>query len=396
MTIYVVHGFPGAGKGIVAIGRMTDYVRAGRHVATNMDVNLRRMAGVKAKNCRVTRIPDFPCWEDFDRLPSPNQTHDDNKNGGLFLDECALYLNSHDYRDKTIRPGILKFLVQSRKLRWDVFLIIQDPDSLDAQVKRACGEHSVYCMRTDRLSIPYIGWLLSFMAGTVLRLPKVHIGTVRYGRASNSTFVTLWTYRGKEFYLSYDTHQTYDPDFNSYNYNSDSGWVGNAGHCYLPPARINYGVTKWNWVKRMKLTKIYFRSLSRYASFALGACVVAAGFLYHPVKVYVDSNATSAVWNSLARLSELRARTSAALGSAPDAPTSLSPVSYSNQSKSPVTIRVKLDWYAVRRNGRQEVVLRYKGRNYSLSSFPYVYQREGLNFYADVPFESITPSSGVS
>jgi hypothetical protein len=305
MAIFIINGFPGAGKGIIAMGRMTDYVRAGRHVATNMDINVRRMAGRNSKKCRVTRIPDYPCWADFDNLPCPNHTHDDSKNGGIFLDESVLFLNSHDYRDKTIRPGLLKFLIMSRHLRWDVYLLIQDPESLDGQVRRACGEHHVYCMRTDRLPIPYIGWLISILFGQLIPIPKIHIGTVRYGRGASSTFQELWTYRGPQFYMMYDTHQKFDPDFNSYQYNKVGGWAGNAGHCYLPPGRINYGQTIWTFKKKMKLTKIVFRKWNRLLVFCAGFVSVMIYFLMYPPVQYVETNATAVVWQSLAQMARI-------------------------------------------------------------------------------------------
>jgi len=289
LAVYVVTGKLGSGKGIVSLSRIYDYLWRGRVVATNLDLNLRHLVGRNDRKCRVIRLPDHPKPSDLNSLPNPNTSYDEGQNGLLCLDECATWLNSHDFRDKT-RPEFLNWLLHSRKKGWDVILQIQDFESLDAQIRRSLAEHVVYCRRTDRLPIPVLGVLLS----GILKLPKFHIGFIRYGDRPGAPLVGTWTTRGSRFYLAYDTKQIFDPCY------------PHGVHSVLPPGYINFGRVKlWDWAKKMRLTKIILRRYDRVLTFTVGVIIAASLCLYMVPYRVRDSTASSEMWKAIAALARV-------------------------------------------------------------------------------------------
>jgi len=289
MAVYVVTGKLGSGKGIVSLSRIYDYLWRGRMVATNLDLNLRFLVGRNDRKARVIRVPDHPSPQDLENLPNPNQSYDEGKNGLLCLDECATWLNSHDFRDKT-RPEFLNWLLHSRKKGWDVILQIQDFESLDAQIRRSLAEHVVFCRRTDRLPIPVLGALL----GNVIRLPKFHIGFVRYGEKGTSPLVDTWITRGSRFYYAYDTRQIFNPAY------------PHGSHSLLPPGYINYGrVNSWSFARIMRLTKILWRKWNRVTIFGFTMVATASFCLWMVPYKDREVDYSSKMWSTFDNLAKI-------------------------------------------------------------------------------------------
>lgn len=95
----------------------------------------------------------------------------------------------------------MSWLVHARKKRWDVFLIIQDVDALDSQIRKLLHEYTVDCMRLDRFGIPFVTRF------TGLRLPKFFVGRVFYGRMNPPVRADTWYTSGKAAFQCYDTEQ---------------------------------------------------------------------------------------------------------------------------------------------------------------------------------------------
>ena len=87
MAVYFVTGKLGAGKSLMAVARIKDYLERGRTVATNLDLYLEHLISKKSKTCTVLRLPDQPSVEDFELMGIANDTPDESKNGLLVLDE---------------------------------------------------------------------------------------------------------------------------------------------------------------------------------------------------------------------------------------------------------------------------------------------------------------------
>lgn len=209
MAVWVVTGKLGSGKSMVAVGRMLEYMRRGCHVATNLDLYLdqafrprKRLSGL------VYRVPDKPTVADLQALGNGNPTYDESKNGLLVLDECGTWFNSRTWNDKG-RKALIDWFLHARKKGWDIIFIVQDISIMDKQARETLAEHTVFCRRLDRLSIPIITPLLKLFTGIQVRLPRIHVATVRYGDNEQAIKVDRWIYRGADVYKVYDTKQVF-------------------------------------------------------------------------------------------------------------------------------------------------------------------------------------------
>lgn len=279
MAVWVVTGKLGGGKSIMSVDRIRKYLLAGRIVATNLDLNLKAMVGKRSKTCRVMRVPDKPCLDDLLAIGIGNPTfargkRDESKNGLLVLDECGTWFNSRSWNDKG-RQELINWLLHARKLGWDMIFIVQHLSIIDKQARLTLAEHVVYCKRTDRLSIPVISPLLKFITLGHFRLPKIHVGIVKYGDEQNALTVDKWTASGTSLHYCYDTLQVF-----SHNY--DHGVFS-----YLPPHYLkSKNPMPKNMRSIMRLTKIYLKKYSRPIIFVAG---ISLSYSYFEFKTFVDN-----------------------------------------------------------------------------------------------------------
>lgn len=241
MADYLVTGKKGNGKSLVVVGRMRDALLQGRPVATNLDLNLEHLLPHRLRNVRAYRLPDQPTRADLDALGEGNETlrttrYDEGRNGVLVLDELATWLNARTFSDKS-RQGVLDWLVHSRKLGWDTYLLAQNPNQIDKQVREALCEYHVICRRLDRLKVPGIG----------LRLPRVHMAFVKYGMDRDSITSERWTYRGTSLFAAYDTTQRF------------SAMYPHGLYSYLPPWHLTRTQAKPAPIWR-KLAQVFQRT----------------------------------------------------------------------------------------------------------------------------------------
>lgn len=212
MPVYVITGKLGSGKGLISVSKIQEYLNQGRRVATNIDLNLEKLINPWAKKTTVYRLPDFPTSSDFNSIGKgyDGDLIGDHRNGGLFLDEAALWFNSRTYNERD-RAEKIAFITHARKSRWDIYFIVQDISVIDSAARNMFAEHVVYCRRSDRLNIPLVGPILSVFAGYRVSLPKVHYAIVKYGDQPSSLTVDRWVYRGEGIYSAYDTEQQFKP-----------------------------------------------------------------------------------------------------------------------------------------------------------------------------------------
>lgn len=196
MANYIITGELGAGKSLVAVGKIRDHLQAGLRVATNLNIYPEKMLPAWWKRGELLRIPDFPTREDLDQIGRGGESPDEKGFGLLVLDECADYLNSREYGDKN-RSGLLHWFRHARKLRWHVMFLLQDAEALDKQLRKALGEFIGQCRRWDRVAL--LGYAL----------PRVHVCYVRYGRSQRSHISYKWRYRGTDLFRAYDTEQVF-------------------------------------------------------------------------------------------------------------------------------------------------------------------------------------------
>jgi len=208
MAVYFVTGKLGAGKTLAAVGRIFTYLKQGRIVATNLDLDLSEPLSHYKKDVTVYRIPDKPSVEHLNAIGNANKTFDEDKNGLLVLDECGTWFNTRNWSDKS-RKAVIDWFLHARKLGWDIIFIVQDISLVDKQAREALAEHVGYCRRLDRISIPILSMLVKMITGKPLRFPRIHFSNIRYGDSLTSLIVDRWVYRGSEFYKAYDTKQCF-------------------------------------------------------------------------------------------------------------------------------------------------------------------------------------------
>lgn len=204
--IFIVTGKLGAGKSLLAVQRAIDYGLEGRRIATNFHIDFARICtkpDTHLAKCPVTVIPSIPTHDDLVMLGQGGQ-HEDTA-GALILDECAQFLNSRNWQGPE-REKIINWMLHARKRRWDVFLIIQHERMLDKQIRDALAEYVVTIKRTDRMSVPFLP----------VKLPRLHIGVVRYGLEANAPVADRWFTRGALPMQCYDTTQIFEDDQPAY------------------------------------------------------------------------------------------------------------------------------------------------------------------------------------
>ncbi len=149
----VITGNLGQGKGIAAAYFASLYYRRGLRVAANYPLNTEYMSS--GSDNPVTVIPAMPRIEDFELLGRGCPENEKTRFGALFLDECATWLNTRGFARKDRLP-LIDWLIHSRKLGWDVYLIAQHEDMIDSQIIKAMGAKIIRCRRLDELRVPVI------------------------------------------------------------------------------------------------------------------------------------------------------------------------------------------------------------------------------------------------
>ena len=214
MAVYFVTGKLGGGKSLTSVDRIREYLNQGRRIATNLDLYVEGIVNPWARKTQVVRIPDKPSVEHLEFLGAgygeigDGQEVDESRYGLLVLDECGTWFNARSWNDKG-RQKLINWIIHARKYRWDVIFIVQDIAVMDKQAREMFAEHVVHCKRTDRVNIPIISPLFKMITGSTIKMPKVHIGTVRYGDREDSPIVDRWVTTGTDLYKGYDTEQTF-------------------------------------------------------------------------------------------------------------------------------------------------------------------------------------------
>lgn len=210
MSDYLITGKKGNGKSIFAVGVILDALTAKKRVATNMNIFLDKLTHPYA-HCSLVRLPDVPTAHDLHLLGRGQEGVVEENNGVIVIDEASKILNSRDWSDKQKqRSPLLDWLVHSRKLGWDVYLIAQGISQLDAQVRKNLLEYSISIFRTDKWRLPIIGSLGKLRpSGKPFTLPKMSVGTIRQGFSNDSMICDRKYYRGPPLYSAYETQQLF-------------------------------------------------------------------------------------------------------------------------------------------------------------------------------------------
>jgi hypothetical protein len=133
----------------------------------------------------------------------------------------------------------------SRKDHWDLILLAQDHEMIDAQVRTTLCDYLVQASRLDRQKIPYLGSILKKL-GLNSMMPRVHRYYVYYGLSTAVPPQDVWSFTGKYLYDAYDTNQKFTLD---QEYAQGKICDMRATYSYIP---CNY-LTRQIFVDRLKL-----------------------------------------------------------------------------------------------------------------------------------------------
>lgn len=199
--ILFLTGHLGSGKTLLGVALAQTYMLQGRRVASNITLNPEYLVGPQDRQV-VTKLPFIPTPEHLEQLGKgyDGEEYDEEKFGLLILDEAGTWLNSHDWKDKD-RRGLFQWITHARKYGWDVALIVQDWESLDAQIRRSVCEVYVSCSRLDRIKVPFLP----------VKLPRMHMATARY-QGPGGPKIRRWFTRGTELFKAYDTREAVKPE----------------------------------------------------------------------------------------------------------------------------------------------------------------------------------------
>lgn len=150
--LVLVTGTPGAGKSYYAVRKMLDALEGGRCVASNVAL-VEGWAESFARSHPVRRfIPGRRDalareWEarsfvshDLGELFRVRMPGRREGRGVMVLDEAHNWMNSRLWKDSD-RLELVRFFSQHRKLGWDVYLISQDANNIDRQVRSLFEYH---------------------------------------------------------------------------------------------------------------------------------------------------------------------------------------------------------------------------------------------------------------
>jgi hypothetical protein len=193
--IYVVTGHLGSGKTLLSVRLAQMYMQAGKRVASNLTLRCEHMVKATDRGV-VVKLPYIPTAKHLEALGKGyDGPYDEEKFGLIILDEAGTWLNSHDWKDKE-RRGLFHWITHARKYGWDVALIVQDFEALDAQIRRSVTELHVKCSRLDRIKLPYLP----------LKLPRVHAATARYQGPTGAIY-KRWFTEGTDLFSAFDTRE---------------------------------------------------------------------------------------------------------------------------------------------------------------------------------------------
>lgn len=233
MSDYIVTGKKGDSKSLVCVGKIRDWLLAGRAVATNLNLNLEHILPLGTRNVRCYRLPDYPSIDDMEAIGMGADVLDESEYGLIVLDEMAVWMNAREWNDKR-RQKLLHWFVHSRKKRWHSMFITQGLPQLDKQFRESLADHHVSCRRTDKMRIPFLGVISKNLLGVEIRMPKIHVAAVKYGMDRQAILSDRWTYRGIDLYKGYDTEQVFDESYADGIYSYLSPWHLKGRYGKLP------------------------------------------------------------------------------------------------------------------------------------------------------------------
>lgn len=196
ITLYT--GSPGSGKSLHMAKDIYWHVRMGRKVVANFDINRELF--------RDTSSFEFVPDENFspatlERIAVEYFENHDFGEGKIafYWDEAQIRLNSRDWRNNS---EWIRFFTQHRKLGYDVYMVCQNHEMIDKQV-RAVVEYEVKHRKVNN-----VGLFGKCVGAIALGHPVICAVTSWYG--AKMRLSAEWMIGTKKFYRLYDTLRMFD------------------------------------------------------------------------------------------------------------------------------------------------------------------------------------------
>lgn len=236
MTDYAMTGKKGTGKSKNTVRLARDrYLRRGRMVATNLDIDLKAMFGSRSRYTYI-RVPDKPTAFDLEACGHGNHGSKDEDTAGMMaLDEMGTWLNTRTFGDKD-RAATLDYLAHARKHGWDCYYIMQNVVQVDKQLRESFIEQTVRHVRFDKIRWPLVGGILGSLFGErAAYMPRFHAATARLGCNPQELVCDRATFVGKDLEACYDTQQVFRADYPHGTHTVLSPWHVEGRYLPEPP-----------------------------------------------------------------------------------------------------------------------------------------------------------------
>lgn len=165
MSVDLYSGTPGSGKSLRTAYKLIDYIKMGRRVIANFEIDESYFNKYRKKGKRLGEFTycdnsslSVPYLKDFaKKYHRPFKEHETL----LIIDECAAMFNSRTY-GRTDRMDWIDFFRLHRKLGYDVILISQSDRLIDRQIRAFIEmEYKHRAMKHYKT----FGWILSLLCG---------------------------------------------------------------------------------------------------------------------------------------------------------------------------------------------------------------------------------------
>lgn len=229
--IYFIDGRPGGGKSLTTAELVYKALKRGKNVIANFEINMDYFKNCRrpeklgkfiyASNAELTAqayLDIDPKTRKFSYIDGlwgfalnfhlPNRNKDGavkEHQGIIVLDECAGLFNSRTYAARD-RLEWAEFFRQHRKLGYDVYLIAQDDQNIDKQI-RGLFQKEIECRCVTHLKL--FGKFLALLCGGQLfvRICRDYTLMGGFSRKNAREYARFFT--GRKYYRFYDSYKLF-------------------------------------------------------------------------------------------------------------------------------------------------------------------------------------------
>ncbi len=221
MSVTLVTGRLGAGKGLYCSMLACQAYRNGRRVASNYPLDMEKLDNNGSRPVSV--IPKQFTYEDLINLGRGCPPDEFENMGILLIDEISLFLNARTFKDAN-RLKFLDWFVHSRKYGWDVYCQVQASFMLDKQIVDGMSEFVVELSRLDSLRLPFITTFMEFVFpkefGAMAKRKSLLPHIVKYrlyllADKSRRDPIAKGNFRAKDYFGVHDTLSLFGSDTDS-------------------------------------------------------------------------------------------------------------------------------------------------------------------------------------